>query len=391
MYCKVPEDLDRRGRNLKDFVELPKKLGWTFNENGKKNPNNNTHTLEEVTQRWLYFEVLAQTFGHLPGYDVTDFIKQVPSDMVFINTEKLPKYLVLWLESEVRSQANESKATESKRRLVRIQQVLDKARVYVSQYCTVQKLGDNSTWEINGLLALSFLVLGETLTRAQYRIQRKVGFRINGWGSYDLRNQGWGYSKIILHELKRDGWCAKAVHMLQALLRGNTIGLIYLFTIRDSKGKNHGECTASKCHAIRDVQPAPYHHCSEESIELSFEKRRDYGRPAQTRENPICTTVEDFEGYVEEKKLAAIIDKGYIPLFAFHKDQRRLELVEMSPDSNKYEYAIFSHVWTDGFGSLDDRNGMSLCVLDMISDILERIAIQRTDPQYLARQDFFLD
>lgn len=386
--------LDRQERNLNDFLRLPQRLGWKIHENGDRELETGSLLLDQVTQRWLYFEVLAQVFGHLPGYQWEHFSKTDPSGQSYVNTLRLPEYLERWLDSE-----KKSPATERNRRLIRIQQVLDRARVYVSQHCTVPNLDGNTTWEISDLLALSFMVLGETLTRAQNLIQRKVGFRINGWCSHDSRNQGWGYSKIILEKLNADGWCAKAIHMLQALLRGNTIGLLYLFTLRasSSKGGDHGECTATECKEEeyrrivgKPVERVQYHHCSDRIQDFCSEPRTQYVRPGQTPRIPVCTTVENFNGHVEGKELAAIIDKGRIPLFRFHKAQRRLELVEMSQSFDK-SYAVFSHVWTDGFASFNDKNEMSLCVLNMFSKLLEQITIQRAGTSSPMQELFWID
>lgn len=203
---------------LSDFFQLPQRLGWNFQENGDRSLDSGTADLNDVTQRWLYFEVLAQVFGHLPDYRSYDFVKTDLSGTNYIRTTHLPKYLEQWLDSEKKSQPNERKS-----RLIRIQQVLDKARWYVSQHCAVPSRKDTATWEINDLLALSFIILGETLTRALSIVQKKLGFRIEGWCSHDIRRQGWGYSKLILQKLDEDGWCAKAIHMLQAQLRGKRI------------------------------------------------------------------------------------------------------------------------------------------------------------------------
>ena len=381
-----------QGKSLNDFAELPQRLGWKVSEDGTKEFESGNLGFPQVAQRWLYFEVLAQVFGHLPNYDARDFIHRDPSGQSYITTEKLPEYLELWLDSE-----KQSPAMERNRRLIRIQQVLDRVRVYVSQYCTVQRLDSNARWEINDRLALSFLVLGETLTRAQSMIQRKVRFRINGWCSHDLRNHGWGYSKLILQKLKEAGWCAKAIHMLQALLRGNTVGLIYLFSLENSssKGDDHYICTPTECKSndVRRqrkllVEPAPYHHCSAPIKDFCYIEEHEYLKPGQTRKIPICTTVESFNGHVEGQELATIIDQGCIPLFRFQ--DRQLELVKMSQSFDK-SYAIFSHVWTDGFGSLGDKNEMSLCVLNMFSKILEEITKQRAGVSSALPELFWID
>ena len=381
--------LDTRERCLNDFVELPQRLGWRIHENGKRELETGSLDLNAVTQRWLYFEVLAQVFGHLPTYRWQDFTLTDPSGQSYINTAKLPGYIEQWLERE-----KNSDLVERNRRLIRIQQVLDRARAFVSQHCTVANFQGNPTWEINGLLALSFMVLGETLTRAQNLIQRRVGFSITGWSSPDSRNQGWGYSKIILEKLNKDVWCAKAIYMFQALLRGNTIGLIYLFTFRESsfKGLEHRGCTANECKEkeFRPTEPVQYHHCSAGNQDFCAEiLQARYVESGQTPKQPICTTIR-FNGNVEGRTLAAIIDKGKIPLFRFDRSQRRLEVVEMSQAFDK-SYAVFSHVWTDGFGTFNDRNEMSLCVLNMFSVVLEQITLQRVGTGSSMHELFWID
>ena len=364
-----------QSRSLNDFVELPERLGWRVSEDGTREMEGGKSDFNSVAQRWLYFEVLAQVFGHLPNYEAEHFIKRDPSGQAYINTKQLPGYLARWLDSE-----KTSTAMERNRRLIRIHQVLDMARMYVSQYCTVQKLNSNARWDIDELLALNLLVLGETLTRAQCRIQKKVRFRINGWCTHDSRNHGWGYGKLILQKLKDYGWCAKAIHMLQALSRGNTIGLVYLSSLQysSSKGDNHEMCTPTECkfnefrrQRGHEVKPKPYHHGKHSSKGLQGEEQSKHLTSSQTSIDANCTT-----DIIEGQKLAEIINRGHIPLFRFDKGQRCLELVEMSQSFDK-SYAIFSHVWTDGFGSLDGRNGMRLCVLEMFSNILEQITPQR--------------
>lgn len=368
----------REERKLSDFFQLPKRLGWNIEENGKRFMEFGTAGLDHVTQRWLYFEVLAQVFGHLPDYRWDHFVKSDRKGMSssYITTKDLPKYLEGWLDSEKKSEPNERKS-----RLIRIQQVLDKARFYVSQHCAVPSGKEKPTWEINDVLALSLMILGETLTRALSLIQRKLGFRIEGWCSHDIRSQGWGYSSLILQKLDGDGWCAKAIHMLQALLRGNSIGLVYLFALRSSssKGPDHKQCTATVCKEmeLRKIQgrpgPTPYHYCESTNSDFCSEPEYTVG---QVQKPPNCKTDADTRRTIDGRKLAEIIDRGNIPLLQYRRGRRDLQLVEMNQSFDK-SYAIFSHVWTDGFGSLDGKNGTSLCVLHMFSKMLEKVAVQR--------------
>ena len=377
-----PSEWQKQASKLCDFFQLPGLLGWSFQENGDKSLDSGTAGIDHVAQRWLYFEVLAQVFGHLPEYNWEDFVKKDRSDMHYITTIKLPGYLKRWLDSEKKSEANERKS-----RLIRIQQVLDRARFFVSQHCAVPSRKDRPTWEINDLLALSLMILGETLTRALSLIQRKLGFRIEGWCSHDVRSQGWGYSKLILQKLDDDGWCAKAIHMLQALLRGNSIGLVYLFTIRSSssKGSDHEQCTATVCKEmeIRKIQKRPeraqYHYCKSTSSDFCSEPEYAGG---QIQKPPDCT-IKSVDG----RTLAGIINKGNIPLLQYRRATRDLQVVEMNQSFEK-SYAIFSHVWTDGFGT---KNGMSSCVLDMFSKMLEKVTHHRSGNISAVPELFWID
>ena len=395
LYCDPSEPSfdgqNGKERTLKDFVQLPQSFGWKIQENGDRSLETGSSDIDTVTQRWLYFEVLAQVFGHLPDYQWEHFVRKDRSDVDYVNTSKLPEYLEKWLVSEKKSQARESKS-----RLIRIRQVLDKARAYVSQHCAVRSREDKATWEVNDLLALSFMILGETLTRALNLIQRKLGFRIEGWCSYDEHSQGWGYSKLILQRLDTDGWCAKAIHMLQALLRGNSIGLMYLYTLRDSssKGPDHNACTATECKEMemRRIRhksgPTQYHHCKPD-VSGSCSEMGNSG-PGQPHKQSRHTNIEGFNGNIEGGKLAAIIKRGNVPLLRFHRTKRRLELVEMDQSFDK-SYAIFSHVWTDGFGSLNGKNEMNLCVLTMFADLLEKVTIQRSGSKSSIPELFWID
>ena len=383
---------DGQERNLNHFIQLPEKLGWTIHEDGNKTYESSQLTLDGVMQRWLYFEVLAQVFGHLPGYQGHHFIKEEGNDICYITTVRLARYIKRWLASE-----EQSPDTVRNRRLIRIQQVLDIARVYVSQHCTAPNLEANPTWEIRDVLALSLLVLGETLTRALKIIQSKVGLRIDGWCDHDSRNRGWGYSKKILQMLKEALWCAKAIHRLKALLRGNTIGLLYLYTLRKSsfKGEDHKHCTAAECkekemnrtrtESLESMEPEQYHHCSAEISGIWSEPSEQYVGHGETSRQPVCRKC-----HIDGGDLAAIIDRGNIPLFRFHKDQSHLELVEMSHSINK-TYTIFPHVWTDGFASSSDKNEMNLCVLKLFSNMLERTTLMQAGNTSSVPKLFWID
>ena len=350
LYCQLPSGEYRTDRTLEEFWNLPENLGWSIEEDGEPRSKELRYTFNEVTQRWLYFEVLAQVFGDLPTFRWADFLKTDDDGHEFVNTSKLPDYLEAWLDKEKKSPGKQRTL-----RLVRIQQVLVRARFFVSRYCSVKVHDDIPAWNLlDRLLPLSFMVLGETLMHAQTKVLIAIDSKIVGWFGHDSRNLGWGYSHFVLEKLKDDGWCAKAICMLQALLRGNVIGLLHLYTIRDSsaaKGREHASCTSTECRT-KTIEPKAFHHCI----------RYNHGRP------PVC------EGYrtVEGDELARIIKNGNIPLVQWHPREKSLKLIEMKSSFDK-RYAIFSHVWADGFGSCDNKNQINLCVLDMFSELFDQI------------------
>lgn len=392
LYCHPGvlsgESDGRTVRTFNDFVNLPKLLGWTFDENGERSMDSGSDGLESVTQRWLYFELLAQVFGHLPDYRWQDFVQENPAGPEYVTTRNLQSYLERWLDSEKKSQS-----VESRGRLIRIHQVLDTSRSYVSKYCAVANREDTATWEINDLLALSFMVLGETLTRALSLIQRRVRFRIEGWCGYDMPAQGWGCGREVLQKLEEEKWCAKSVYMLQAQLRGNSIGLIYLWNLRQSssKGSDHSGCTPTECNETEirrvkgEAKRIDYHYCLDDS---TFGSKIEYigGHPTKP---PKCGIDNQSYCTISGRQLADIINRGNIPLLQYHRDKQKLELLEMRQSFNK-PYAIFSHVWTDGFGS-ETENGMKHCVLYMFSKLLETITTLRFGNKARVPEFFWID
>ena len=380
LFCKfndISSPKDASERTFNDFYHLPKQFGWEIDDNCLTKQTRGSPNLNFVVQRWLFFEVLYQVFGHLPTFDWNDFRRIDPSNRSYVNTSKLPKYLLDWSDNE--KSCAPVALVERNRRLIRIQQVLDRARYFVSQCCAVDNPEGNTKWGVDDMLALSLMVLGETLTRAQTLIHRVVGFQIQGWCNYELHNYGWGYSKLMFHHLTQEGWCMRAVYRLKALLRGNTIGLLYLYSIlRESgpRGPDHALCNKDKC--LQEVSRIrnQYHHCSLGLRDHCSEDVEHYG----TTNQPSPCKSDQFKGEVDGAALAAVIDEGSIPLFQWHKEEKKLELIPMSSFSSK-SYAVFSHVWADGFGCFDGKNDIPLCVLNMFSNLLEKIAMLHDNGQ----------
>ncbi|MCJ1395712.1 hypothetical protein MMC18_008598 [Xylographa bjoerkii] len=363
----------------KSFHLYPKHKGWEINRNGKlkstasidgRNPDDKL-SKNAFVQKWLFFKVLEEILGDLEGFSYQEFVTQDSDRLEVVTTEKLPHFLNLWQDAEKRNEKGRSY------RLARVQHVLEEARYYVSQYCSVKDRKGNSKWGISPQLSLSFMVLGETLSRAHLKIQKNLDFALRGWSDHDCTGQGWGYSRLVLADLHSDNWCPKTISMLQALLRDNTISLLYLHGLRiPSKAhvprKDHSLCTSQKCkhEDVPEHKPYEQHHHVDAYDEVD---------EAHTSR---CSSIGP-----NVNSIAEAVRKGRIPLLKYTKGAREVKVFELMPNE-KVEYAIFSHVWADGFGN-PDTNTLNTCVLDLFLQIFEDIKLERN--QSRATEYFWID
>ncbi|MCJ1445542.1 MAG: hypothetical protein MMC23_006047 [Stictis urceolatum] len=346
-----------------DFFTFPgDKYGLRFDTNGKRiwnknitqpDPVDGRWKEEPIVQRWLFFELLREVVGHIEGFRYSHFICS-ESGQDLISTEHLPYYLEEWRKKE----SNGTQA-EQTLRLARIQRVLDHARFFASRYCCVDDAEGNPVWPVNGLIALSIVVLGETLTRAQIIIQNGIGHQIMGWSNHDYRSQGWGFSKAVLEKLHRQGWCMKTVHMLQGLLRRNTIGLLYLHSLQITPPPGHRHCTSNSC-SVRQTPTV--------SGRPSIPKY-----PLKHHCNPMNRDTCHRVG-PNIHRVAEIIRNGGTPLMRWSKAENKLHVEEMNRFGAK-DYAIFSHVWSDGYGN-PDSNEINVCVLNLFQELFQNIRSQ---------------
>ena len=343
--------------------------GWELDEEdnlvsssslGLPNLAGNQWSGNHFVQRWLYFEVLREIFQDVEGYSFgSTFTRSGRDGRYTVNTEDLPEFLQKWRQKEMINPEGRVQ------RLIHIQQVLDRARFYASRYCSVTEYKKNLEtgdtdykalpvkWPINDLVALSILVLGETLSRALRKIQKKVSFNIKGWHSRDEGAQGWGYSKLALKLLDNSvQWSPKAIDMLRGRFRGNTIGLLCALR-RQGVYKRTSQPL--------DHRYVLYHHgCIDNA------RRRGLQISECQKKGPL--------GLSDPDRVGKLIQAGKIPLFKYDRHSEKLQLVEMD-ETNVQDYAIFSHVWSDGFGNTT-TNEMNRCVLQLFTDLFDSIRRQ---------------
>ena len=139
---------------------FPARAGWSMEANGTwarldSKPLKKS-ALEGFLQSWLFFGVLEEVLG-VP-IALEDFIDPINYGSSHVITNKLPTYIKAWRARVI------EEGPKALRQLVQAQMVLDEAYLLVSEYCTVSRYGTKPLWDIMPSLALSFSVLGETLS-----------------------------------------------------------------------------------------------------------------------------------------------------------------------------------------------------------------------------------
>ena len=287
-------------------------------------------TKDDFVQRWLFFDVLREVFRSVPGFTLTDFIEE-EDDGSFITTERLPDWLKLWKKTFT------GKSTLGSR-FKAVQSVLDEARWYAFEYCSItNRPGSSSTYSVQSgvddQIALSVLLLGEALTIAFYKIANGLGLS-SSQGYHDSpRHFGWGYGRAVLMGFEEGNWDRGLVQLLLAHMNNCTTGLVYaLLTLAPSQPRVQSK-----------ENYEPYHFCKGEIQD--------------------CTLV----GNDMTQEIVEIIQRNEIPIFRYATKNRHLEVKGISLEDDE-KYIVFSHVWSDGFGN-PRENTVNACVLAMFAEV----------------------
>ena len=363
-------------------------LGWFVDDHGQCQPSESisridpeasdqsNRSMTKFVQRWLWFEVLREILGHLPGFDLGDFVRVDPENNHLITTEKLPEYLERWQNIE-RQDPNWG-------RQVQAHLILQQARLFVSQYCAVSGDKENPIWPIDPRVALSIMVLGETLTTALIRLQQSTEFEAQGWQTspqgWQMSPEGWGYSSEVIRLLKLADVCPNKIYMLQGLFQNNTIGLLYALQLlpTNAPGEIHQDCDARRCSPIRGYFP------SAAANQSDTPRVREGPEPIHYGNCKSCRQVGP-----DTRELSRIIQEGKIPLLQYNKDSGTVNLVEMSESIDKH-YVVFSHVWADGYGN-PNANTLNQCVLNNFMELFTKIRHSKNHPPAIAPERFWID
>jgi hypothetical protein len=404
------------GYRLKDFKSFPVRHGWTLNndftlERIHKTPeeeaaDRNKPSLPlgkiELLQSWLFFGLLISVVR-------TDEATLVRTETLVKNknldTKDLPVALENWYDYE---RINKKTA---KWRLIRADLCLELARQVVRANLVdrdPRSLGIGASAEDASVVALSLMVLGETLSAVKEQITEGLDARVNGWHQDD--DSGWGPPSHIFDLMKRDQWCLRTIQLLRTQLGSSATLLLAAWKHhgqpRVSKGEAHRNCNEQKCcYVIDQTDPAPAQEEAWLGIdaapeELQREKKVKY--PPQHHDLK-CKCKKLFGP--DMKTLFTILrdvnaesEGEMFPIFRIQYDcEKEIIGVEVEPwarDSRrsirKPAFATISHVWAQGLGN-SFENKLRWCQLKYIQDLLSSLKTPGKDETKSRSAPFWLD
>ncbi|KAG9234097.1 hypothetical protein BJ875DRAFT_25721 [Amylocarpus encephaloides] len=333
-----------------DFHTFPKEVGWRLNGQELEVTGECRITdFNQFMQSWLFFGLLTTVLQD-ENWSQDDFIIQA-SDR--IKTGELKRYLEKWEEREAADLPGQTL------RMIKAQLALDKACKFVLLYCTLDGQKSLKTpREIDQDLALSLMVLGETLTNAKAKIVKRVGFTIRGW--HGDANEGWGTPSCVIDGMIEDGWCPRTIHMLKGQLRSHATSLLFAF-------KSH-----------QGVKFHGHDHCDDNRCKVNA-KDSNGGKYKTHHHSPLCPDSKNPDVkkcYLigpEIPKLIDTIKSGCIPILEYRKSNTEDKwIVDVEKHKPYVSYATISHVWTDGYGN-PEENKLWKCQLDYFDTLFKKV------------------
>ena len=312
------------------FHTFPGRAGWELGPDGRweyvgVGQCGQSRDPTPFLQAWLFFGLLAEVLGH---DKCEDFRRQTDYSQWIITTETLPSHLDEW-----RKRLLETEHSSFAPLAIQAGLALDKARSVVMKCCSAPGHDER----IDTTVALSLMVLGETLSNSLSGVLKDANVQMSGW--YVVSAAGWGVSKELLLRL-RIRWCPRSVHILRNVLHHSVCGLLFALYLYDPPHSplDHKRCSDEQCDASNGAVQA--------TCWMSTE-------PCQ------CKYIgPDLE------RLVKIIEQGSIPLFTYDSLKG-----EIAVDEEKTSYTIVSHVWSHGLGNSVANKLPQCCVKGLVEAV----------------------
>ena len=363
---------DCNGDGAKRFLGFSSSKGWDISE-GSLSPDANTDLSKQwmimsphqrscmksqFVQRWLFFALLWALFFEDDYFDCEDFIRKKNGSRKehTITTVKLNEYVARW-----------SQRPRTRSRIARDHSVLQRAQNVVSQYLAVTPGMNAPGWTIDPAVALSIIVLGESLSQEVMTFD-SLQHGLTGSESPMLAHEHWGYAALVMSKAEETIKCHSELKAIRAYFEGNSFGPLLAMYCTDHFD-DHYSCTDPR-RCTRNVA---------DSKDRYFPNGPSGPSPchllAQFSKKHRCDFVHS-----DPAKLQRVIQKGKVPLFRL--DEKRAEVSCYASDLTE-DYVVFSHCWSDGFGN-DAENAIHRCVFDGLKSLCSKLRNKRTGraPQY---------
>ena len=299
-----------------DFYTYPARNGWSMQDLLKGNLE--SRTPEETAaflQSWLFFGILVEVIPIPVKMD--DFI-QKGLERSFITTKHLARYVRDW-----QRHVQESSPEQSKEEHAKINKCFETVFQIVQDYCshdpmeqkswTPRFANSRSLWPLSPEIALSIMVLADSLSRATFKIY-EIPVTYGSWGS----------SALLISRMLDGSWC---LNIMSILTSAAQIQMLYYASSLGSPRlrKDHSRCTKLACAA--DIV----------LVDLYQTKHLD--------EFCSCPLVE-----APVQEISDLIRRGSIPLVICVESNGNFSLeVREQEDTTPIGYVAISHVCKSSF------------------------------------------
>jgi hypothetical protein len=374
-----PDHYPKDDNSFDKFHSFPTHHGWKIGEDNqleydatafKADDSQLADQAAKLLQTWLFFGLIYTIVCDENGTPLLRFHELC--DGQNLSTARLEAALARWHDSVVeRKKKNHDQA--------RLYMVSVELALHAAKMVIRKNLGfDNgkalySSAELNQRrcvtddLALTLMALGETLSLWKVRIMESTKTFIRGWHSEE-EDEGWGPPGYVISRMQKEGWCIRAIHLLQSQLRSSATLLLAAYLAHgnsDQQNKDRGrhsdmKCTEQACNVV------------------SAAGELDKYETAHLVPNCGCEKVEvDMRQVL---KILASKDPKAIPLLKIKTDKERrafsLTVHDLSEMGWKAQYGAISHVWSDGWGN-EEGNWLWTCQVGRIFQMLEKGAKKR--------------
>ncbi|KAI0545164.1 hypothetical protein F4679DRAFT_562249 [Xylaria curta] len=346
----------------KAFHDFPRDRGWalsqdytigTFNNADSAKSSNIEQELGPFLQAWLFFG-LVFTIVQREGRPILSYNDLVSQDKDYVTTSKLKGALEKWINWELQNHSG------IRLRMIRAEKILDIARRVTRKNCSYDRNARPSAGTllfISDSLALSLMVLGETISAVKAQILKQTCSELEGWHRND--GEGWGQPQYVWSRMHKEQWCPRTIHLWRNQLRSHATLLLasyYAYQATDRfKGTNHTSGNNGKP------------KCDNNNCVIKPENKSGDYQSAHAGDCPDenCGTMQGPDMLM----VASLLRKNpaQIPLLKFREDPTNSNLIDLTvlPHTEGMEYATISHVWSDGFGN-EKKNELYPCQLRLI-------------------------